>query len=135
MDDFSRNKLAVERRMNARSGVCNRTWYEPTRVCTIGDSEEQSQLCNDTKCSVCQIIKVITPIYLLRIEHSHVFNQPTDRTRSVPPPAHMQRRDLTKLALESALIQSLRRRFLFLSKTPHRLTVPCCSAMWSLEIP
>ncbi|EPS97013.1 hypothetical protein FOMPIDRAFT_1025158 [Fomitopsis schrenkii] len=57
IDEFSRNRLAVERRINFRGGNRKRTWYGAVRVCTVGDSEGESHLCGDSSCSVCHIIR------------------------------------------------------------------------------
>ncbi|KAI0731737.1 hypothetical protein C8Q72DRAFT_820566 [Fomitopsis betulina] len=57
VDEFSRIKLAVERRIKVPGGNCKRTWYGAFRACTVGNSDGQSQLCNEPSCSVCHIMK------------------------------------------------------------------------------
>lgn len=57
-DEFSRYKLAIERKTNLSGGNSKRRWHGTVRACTVGDSETQSALCVDPACSLCNIIRV-----------------------------------------------------------------------------
>ena len=117
-DEFSRNKLAVERRINARGGGCERTWYGATRACAVGDSVGQSELCDDTNCSVCHIIKVYVVIRASYILCSHKSYRRAGRSRFIPL-ASRQRQNPTIRDPGSALIQPLRLQIHTLKETPH----------------
>ncbi|KAI0715566.1 ADP-ribosylation [Fomitopsis betulina] len=56
-DEFSRYKLAIERKRNVPGGNSKRRWHGTVRACTVGDSQGQSALCNDVLCALCNIIR------------------------------------------------------------------------------
>jgi len=56
-DEFSRYKLAIERKTNYTGGNSKRRWHGTIRACTIGDSEHQKELCYNANCSLCGIIR------------------------------------------------------------------------------
>ncbi|EPS93929.1 hypothetical protein FOMPIDRAFT_1055537 [Fomitopsis schrenkii] len=57
IDKFQRYKLAVERKSNVQGGNSRRRWHGTVRACTVGESPGKSALCNNTLCSLCNIIR------------------------------------------------------------------------------
>ncbi|KAH9830115.1 uncharacterized protein C8Q71DRAFT_862706 [Rhodofomes roseus] len=56
-DQFSRYKLAIERKTNYTGGNSKRRWHGTIRTCTVGDSDGQMNLCSNVNCSLCSIIR------------------------------------------------------------------------------
>ncbi|KZT66592.1 hypothetical protein DAEQUDRAFT_730004 [Daedalea quercina L-15889] len=56
-DNFFSYKGAIERKIGQTGGNSRRRWHGTSRTCTIGDSEDQTNLCQDVACSLCRIIE------------------------------------------------------------------------------
>ncbi|EPS93941.1 hypothetical protein FOMPIDRAFT_93895 [Fomitopsis schrenkii] len=57
IDQFQRYKLAIERKSNVPGGNSKRLWHGTVRACTVGNSETETQLCNNALCSLCSIMR------------------------------------------------------------------------------
>ncbi|TFY64614.1 hypothetical protein EVJ58_g2510 [Rhodofomes roseus] len=55
--EFSKYRHAIHRKTHYPSGNSKRRWHGTIRACTIGDSEGQTDFCEDDDCSLCSIIR------------------------------------------------------------------------------
>lgn len=56
-DKFAQYKLAVERSRGLEGGNTRRRWHGTIRACKLGDDDNNRIMCNQTGCSLCNIVK------------------------------------------------------------------------------